>query len=218
MIALCCVAGLAGADHTPSSAIIERAVASVDGRVITLTELEFEARVALIQRGGLGGAADPLDEEALRGALQLSISERLETAEADKLQAFEVSEDEIDAAYQSFRARFDSEKAFNEFLARHEADLQQLKVLLGRRLRTEKILDSKILLRARISEAEVRRYFEQHRTELGGKYGPVRDQIRDKLVRDRYAALAKDELNQIRQGSDVRLIAPFARALRPIEP
>src|SRR5262249_47554751 len=156
---------------------------------ITLSELVFEARVALIERGGLRGADAPLDDETLRSALQLSIAERLETNEADKLQAFPLEDEEVEAAYRAFHSRFQTEDAFNAFLARHEADPQQLKSLLARRLRAEKILDSKVRLRARVTEADARRYFEQHRKELGGNFEEVRDQIREKLFRERYSSL-----------------------------
>jgi len=81
---------------------------------------------------------------------------------------------------------------------------------LARRLRAEKILDSKISLRARVSEAEIRRFYDEHRSALAGSYDEVRGQIREKLVRDRYATLAREELLQVRKGADVRMIAPFA--------
>lgn len=198
----------------PEGAVLERAVAVVSGRVLTLSELEFEARVALIQRGGVHAAAAHLDDEALRSALELAIGERLETDAADKLQAFPVEEGELDAAVRAFRAKFDGERDFARFLERYEANVQELAAVLARKIRAEKILDSKIRLRARVSEADVKRYYEQHRTELSGSYDELRSKLREKLVRDRYAALAREELHQIRKGVDVRLIAPFARAQR----
>ncbi len=192
--------------------VIERVVALIDGRVLTLSELEFEARVALIQRGGVQAATAPLDDQALRGALELAIGERLETDAADKLQAFPPEEGEVDAAVRTFQAKFDTEAQFSGFLQRHQADVQELAAVLARRLRAEKILDSKIRLRARVSEAEVKRYYEEHQSELSGTYEELRSKLREKLVRDRYAALASEELSQIRKGVDVRLVAPFARA------
>src|SRR5262245_34372054 len=215
LLALATGLAAAGRGHAqvsdPDGVVVERAVALVQGHVLTLSELEFEASVALIQRGGVQAAVTYLDDEALRSALELAIGERLEVESADKLQAFPIGEGEVNAALRAFRAKFASEAEFNAFLQRHQVDVQELAALLARKLRAEKILDSKIRLRARVSEAEVRRYYEQHRSELSGSYEELRSKLREKLVRDRYAALAREELLQIRKGVDVRLIAPFAR-------
>jgi hypothetical protein len=200
-----------GPKQAPESGVIDRLVALVAGRTITLSELEFEARVALIQRGGMEAARAPLNDQALRSALDLAIGERLETEAADKLQAFHLEESEIESAVRDFRSKFRSDSELARFLARHEADEQQLAAVLARRLRAEKILDSKISLKARVSDAEVRRFYDEHRSELGGSFDEVRSSIREKLVRERYAALAREELRQIRKGADVRMIAPFAR-------
>ncbi len=77
LAALCAAAVAAEERHPSEGTVIDRAVAVVDGQLITLSELEFEARVGLIQRGGTRGAEDPLNDEARRSALQLSIVERL---------------------------------------------------------------------------------------------------------------------------------------------
>jgi hypothetical protein len=206
---------LSGAVQSPTEApegqVIDRVVALVGGQLITLSELEFEARVALIEHGGVDAANAPLNDEALRSALELAIGERLETEAADKLQAFRLDEGEVEAAMREFKSKFRSSSDLASFLARHEADESQLAAVLARRLRAEKILDSKISLRARVSDAEVRRFYDEHRSELGGNYEEVRSKVKEKLARDRYAALAREELLQIRKGVDVRMIAPFAR-------
>ncbi len=208
---LCAAAATAEERHASEGTVIDRAVAVVNGQLITLSELELEARVGLIQRGGVRGAEDPLNDEALRSALQLSIVERLETAEADKLHAFALEESEVEAAVREFRSRFESEAAFSRFLARNDVDQQQLGALLGRRLRAARVLDSKIRLRSSISDSESRRYFDEHRADLKLPYEEVREQIQQKLFRDRYNERVKAELKQMRKLADVRLIAPFAR-------
>ena len=191
--------------------IIDRVVASVAGHVITLSELEFEARVALIQHGGLQAAHAPLDDRALRAALELAVAERLETDAADRLQVFNLEESEVASALSDFKSKFPTKAELAEFLARHEADEQQLAAVLARRLRAEKIVDSKVSLKARVSDDEMRRYYDAHRSELGGSYEQMRAAIRTKLLRERYAELAREEMDQIRKGADVRMIAPFAR-------
>src|SRR6478736_150818 len=52
-----CLPWVAGAEPT----VIDRSVALVNGQVMTLSELDFEARVLLIYAGGTEAATAPLD-------------------------------------------------------------------------------------------------------------------------------------------------------------
>jgi hypothetical protein len=192
----------------------EPSAAPLPAEVITLTGLEFEARVALVQRGAIRAATEPLDEEALRGALEYSISERLLAGEAEALDAWRVEAAELESAMRAFGNRFSARWEYTAFLARHEADEQALARVLERSLRAAKVLDSKVRLRAQVPEVEVRRYYEAHQTELGRSYDEVRTSLREKLVRDRYQELAKAELDQLRRTHDVRRVAPFTRTER----
>jgi hypothetical protein len=194
--------------------VIDRVVAIVEGQVLSLSELEFEARVALIQRGGMQASEAPLDEETLRGALELAISQRLQVLGAERLQAYPVERAEVDARVATFRGKFPDEGAFETFLARHDTDVEQLTAVLERNLRAERILDSRIRLRAQVDEAEVRRHYEQNAADFPGGYEAARAAVRARLVRERYSALAAAELAQVRANAQVRRVAPFAREAR----
>jgi hypothetical protein len=176
----------------------EPGAAPLPADVITLSGLDFEARVALVQRGAIRAATERLDEDALKGALDYAISERLLAGEADALDAWRVEASEVESAVRAFRGRFASRSDFSAFLARHEVDEQALARVLERSLRASKVLDSKVRLRAQVSEAEVRRYYDAHRAELGKSYEELRGALREKLVRDRYQQLAETELEQLR--------------------
>ena len=190
--------------------VIDRVVAVIGTQVLTLSELEFEARVTLVQRGGVRAAEVSLDEQTLKGALELAINQRLLVG-ADRLQAFQAERSEVEARLRAFRERFEDETALLAFLARHDADLEQLTAVLERSVRAERILDSRIRLRAQVSEAEVRRYWEEHKGKLGGPFEAVRDTLKEKLFRDRYNQLAKDEFKLVRESVRIRRVAPFAR-------
>lgn len=194
---------------------LDRVVAVIGNQVLTLSELEFETRVALVLRGGVRAAEAPLDEQTLRGALELAINQRLLVAGADRLQAFPAERSEVEGRLKAFRERFEDETALLAFLARHEADLEQLTAVLERGVRAERILDSRVRLRAQVSEAEVRRYWEEHKAVLGGPYESVREALKEKLFRERYGQLAKEEFAQVRAGAKVRRVAPFAREALP---
>jgi len=194
--------------------LLDRVVAVIENQVLTLSELEFETRVALVQRGGVRAAEAPLDEQTLKVALELAINQRLLVAGADRLKAFQAERSEVEARLRSFRERFESEPALLDFLARHDADLEQLTVVLERSVRAERILDSRIRLRAQVSEAEVKRFWEQNKATLGGPYESVRDALKERLVRERYSDLAKEEFGRVRANARVRRVAPFAREAR----
>ncbi|HET9155696.1 MAG TPA: hypothetical protein VFN91_03450, partial [Myxococcaceae bacterium] len=93
--ALVVLAALLSAD--PAAArVLDRVVALVDGRVLSWTQLDFEARVMLIDRGGVEAATAPLDAATIQNALDLAIAQRAASTEADKLNAYPVEPAEID--------------------------------------------------------------------------------------------------------------------------
>lgn len=202
-------------DAASGGRVLDRVVAVIGNQVLTLSELEFETRVALVLRGGVRAAEAPLDEQTLRGALELAINQRLLVAGADRLQAFPAERSEVEGRLKAFRERFAGETELLAFLARHDADLEQLTAVLERGVRAERILDSRVRLRAQVSEAEVRRYWEEHKAVVGGPYESVREALKEKLFRERYGLLAKEEFAQVRAGAKVRRVAPFAREALP---
>jgi hypothetical protein len=208
------VAPRATASQEAEARVVDRVVAVIEGQVLTLSELRFEARVALVQRGGMQALESPLDEDTLRGALDFIIHQRVQVLNADRLQAFPAEPAEVQVRLAAFQARVGGEAALGRFLARHDMDLAGLEQVLARGLRAERILDSRIRLRAQVGETEVRRYFEQHAAEYPAGYEAVRAAIRETLVRERYGALAAEELAQVRSSAQVRRVAPFAREAR----
>jgi hypothetical protein len=192
----------------PEPRVVDRVVAVVEGRAITLSQLEFEVRVALIQQGGLAAAEVPLDQAALRCGLDLAIAQRLASNEADRLQAFPVDEAEVVAAINAMREKLGA-KAYQGFLARWDTDEPHLASVLARSIRADRFLSSKVRLRTQVSEAEVRKYYDDH--PQGQRYEAIRVALREKLMREKYQQAVADEIAQARRTADVRLVAPFAR-------
>ena len=74
------------------------------------------------------------------------------------------------------------------------------------------MLDRRIRLRSLVTDLEVRRYYDAHVSELGAvSFESVREALREKLHRERYAKLAAEELRKVREEGQVRRIAPCAR-------
>ncbi|RKG86661.1 hypothetical protein [Corallococcus terminator] len=195
--------------------VVDRVVAVIEGQVLTQSELEMEARVALIQRGAVRVAALPLDEQTLQGALELSINQRIQVLGADRLQAFPAEPSEVEGRLDAFRTRLGGEEALRRFLARHDVDQDALVAVLTRGLRAERILDSRVRLKAQVSEAEVRHHYDEHRDLYPGEFDQAaRTAIREQLVRARYGELAAQALAEVRKSAQVRRVAPFAREAR----
>lgn len=195
----------------PAPRVLDRAVASVQGKVIAASQLDFEARVLLVNAGGVQAAFAPLDHQALESSLKAIIDQRLAVLEADKLEAYALEGGELERAIASFRARFESEGRFAAFLAQHESTLDDLAEVLRRSLRAQRALEGKLRLRAQVSEREARAA-QAERPAL--RDVPLED-VRAMLVQQRFAELVKRELDAARRQVDVRLLGPYAPRAEP---
>ena len=185
--------------------VIDRVVALVDGRVVSWSQLDFEARVMLIDRGGVEAATAPLDASTIQNALDLAIAQRAATAEADKLNAYPVEPAEIDQRLRTFESRFPSAAAFQAFLKAHDADRAALAEVLARAVRTEKFVEGRVRLRSQVPESEVRKAWEADR---GGRtWEEARGPLRERMQRERAYVLAREALAQLRSSIPVRIIA-----------
>lgn len=203
------------AAEAPQGRVIDQVVAVIEGQVLTRSELEFETRVLFVQRGGVQAAFEPLDDEALKVGLELAINLRLQVLSADRLEAFPTEQAEVGAQLARFRQIFESEEAFQAFLTRSGADVKLLTEVLDRRVRAERILDSRIRPRVQVSEAETKSYYQQHASEYPEGYPAVKVQLQNKLKKERYDLLTAEDLAQLRAAAQVRRVAPFAREARP---
>lgn len=185
--------------------MLDRVVALVDGRVLSWSQLDFEARVMLIDRGGADAATAPLDASTLQNALDLAIAQRAATAEADKLNAYPVEPAEIDQRLRTFESRFPNAAAFQTFLRVHDADRAALAEVLARAIRTEKFIEGRVRLRSQVPESEVRKAWE---ADPGAKsWEEARGPLRDRMQRERAYVLAREALGQLRSSIPVRIVA-----------
>ena len=185
--------------------VLDRVVALVDGRVLSWSQLDFEARVMLIDRGGVDAATAPLDASTLQNALDLAVAQRAATAEADKLNSYPVEPAEIDQRLRTFESRFPSAASFQAFLRTHDADRAALAEVLARAIRTEKFIEGRVRLRSQVPESEVRKAWE---ADGGGQsWEEARGPLRERMQRERAYVLAREALAQLRASVPVRIIA-----------
>jgi hypothetical protein len=205
------LAGVAQASDGGATLYEDRAVAVIDGHVLTWSELEFETRVLLIRAGGVEAATRPLDLDILKKGLETVIGQRLVSAEADKLRAFSLEDGEVETALQGFERQFADRGAYQAFLLRHEMDEASLGAVLMRSLRTQRVFDGKLRLRAQVSEAEAKR-LQLSRADLKDLPLPL---LRQKVFNERYTELIANELKTLRKQARVRLLGAFAPELNP---
>jgi hypothetical protein len=190
--------------HPVAARVLDRVVALVDGRVLSWSQLDFEARVMLIDRGGVEAATAPLDASTIQNALDLAVAQRAATAEADKLNAYPVEPAEIDQRLRTFESRFATLAAFQAFLKAHDADRAALAEVLARALRTEKFVEGRVRLRSQVPESEVRKAWEANR---GGRSWEEARGRGERMQRERAFVLAREALGQLRTSIPVRVIA-----------
>jgi hypothetical protein len=147
---LVAVALALGATSAADDPIADRVVAVVRSspqaqpRVLTLSRVEEEARVALIARGGALAASAPLDSAALRAGLEWAVDQTLLADEASRLQVLEADPADVAAELQRFKARFATPADYGAFLARLDATDDEIAAILRRTLAVKRYVEGRV--------------------------------------------------------------------------
>jgi hypothetical protein len=189
---------------------VVRNPATAPPRVVTLTKLTEEARVALVSRGATAAASGPLDAEALRAALEWLLAQILVADDADRLRVYEIPREEVLAELGRFRARFAARGEYERFLAGTELSEEELVVILARTLRVQRYVESRVGRSARVEERDVERWLEAR--GAAGASGPVRDAARAELVEERTRIHVRELVEELRSRADVRVLGALAPA------
>lgn len=190
---------------------IDKIVAVLDQQPILRSDLEIEARVALIQQGGVAAAdVAVLDQEVLARTLEHVINQRLIGREADRLQVFRLEDEARRHAYEAFVRKLGGEALFQAFLNRHEISAHRIVVILERELRVTQFLANKVGLGARVAEIDARKYFEAHPERFHGTvFSDVQESIVAMLTRERVMTLTRQFLDALRSRAELRILMPL---------
>ncbi len=211
---LLAAAAAASPDPAPGAPVVEQVVAVVRNpagaapRALTLTKLVEESRIALVSRGAVEAAFQPLDAAALRAGLAWLVDETLVADEAARLQVHEVDREVVAAAVRGFQERFPDAASYRRFLSVTELGEEDVAAALARSIRVERYLETRVGPGARVGEEEV----ERHVRASGAGSDGERDRARAELERARAQAQARELLRELRSRADVRVLDP---ALRP---
>ncbi|OFX20781.1 MAG: hypothetical protein A2V77_02120 [Anaeromyxobacter sp. RBG_16_69_14] len=207
------------ASGSPPGEEVERVVAVIrsptatESNVVTLSKVEEEARIALVSRGAVLAATQPLDGAALKAGLEYLVDQTLLGEEAARLHVFEIDRADAVAELARFRAHFARLSEYDEFLARWDLSEGELEAVLRRTLRVKRYVESRASQAAEVPEGEVTAWLARHRAELGADDRPaVRARLIEERTVDEVKALARDLRSraEVRLLGDVEGLAPSA--------
>jgi hypothetical protein len=194
-------------------------------RPITQSELDFEARVALIRQGGILAATRTITEELLTDTLDYVIGQNLAQMEIQRLKIDEPDESEVTREREAFANRFPTPSTYQAFLKRYDAGdphvgEEALTAILRRDLRVARYFERRVRLMVRIDEGEVKKYIAEHPEAMAAlDKQAATEAVRAKLARERAAEITRHEMAAIRERHrfEVQMIAPIARHARSSE-
>ncbi len=175
MNALCLAAALLLSAAPPPARVVDRVAATVDGDTVTLSELVDRAGADYQRAEALppGEARERARAKALRAALDQIVAEKLFAAQATALQV-EVTDAQVDAAIDDIkkRNRFD-DAMLAEALAQQGLTRESFRKQVKRDLEAFQILNFKVRSRVKVSDDDVRNYYQTHQELFAGD-----DQVR----------------------------------------
>jgi peptidyl-prolyl cis-trans isomerase SurA len=150
--------------------VVDRVAATVNGDVVTLSDLEERAGAewARAERMEPGAAREEARKAALRRALDGIVAEKLLSKQAEVLQ-IETTDAQIDAAIADIKARnhFDDAQ-LDRALADQGLDRATFRKQVRRELETYQVLQYKVRGRVKLSDDDVKNYYQTHPQEFGG--------------------------------------------------
>jgi hypothetical protein len=184
--------------------LVDEVVAVVDAHSITLSELQAETRLRLVEAQGAGVAYLPLDRRLLAASLRKTIEERVVIAEVERLKLFDLDRGEVDTLMARVRVRFAKEADWEAFTRFIELTDEEISVILARELRVARYLDNRLKLAAQVRESELASAQGARQFSFS-----EREALREKLAQEKYQRLLQDLLADLRKRATVRVLDPL---------
>ena len=196
--------------------LLDRVAATVNGEVITLQELQDRAGEAWRRADRLppGAERDMSTRLALRRAYETVLTEKLFHAQV-LAQQLEITDAQVDAAIEDIkkRNRFE-DKQLDLLLAEQGLDRAGFRAQIRRELESMQLLGAKVRNRIKISDEDLRNYFQLHERDFQGEEELHVRHILLPLPEDapaaeaqRVEALAGKVLQRLKTGEDFAALA-----------
>jgi hypothetical protein len=167
-----------------SAVEVDHIVAVVDKEILTDSQLRIEARLSLAWREGEVAAHAPLSRELLGALREWTVQQMLIAAQARRLGADDVSDEEVATRLATLVGRFAAPARYVAFCASYGISDAAVSEILARDLRNERYMIQR--MRTRL---------------LGGGDAQA-------IAPERYAAAVKVWLEELRQSAELRLEGP----------
>ncbi len=188
--------------------VVDRIVAVVNDEIITMSELQ---NVAKSIEAGAGVKPSAKDEKALqKQMLEVLIDRKLAKEEA-KRRGISLSDKEINATLEQFRKRnnLTDDEALNKALSQAGLTLRELKQQISDQLIQQRLLQVAVGAKIAVSDAEIRRVYEERFKESGSRvhlvgvkmpFPPNATQAQKEEVKKKAETL----LQQVKQGASLK--------------
>lgn len=180
--------------------IIDRVLAVVGGRIVTLSDARAAVRLQLVPLEG--------SNAAMAEALQRLIDRRLVLAEIERYAPPEPTAEAIDEAVGRLRQRFEDDVAFDDALGQTGMSPEALRRFVRDTLRIESYEQQRFGSMVQPADEELLRHYREHPDAftVGGVRQPfeaVRDEVRARVIESRRVALVREWLDGLRRRGDV---------------
>ncbi|HEX4381609.1 MAG TPA: hypothetical protein VH083_01625 [Myxococcales bacterium] len=184
--------------------LVDEVVAVVDAHSITLSELQAETRIRLVEAQGAAVAFLPLDRKLLAASLRKTIEERVVIAEVERLKLFDLDRAEVEALVARVRVKFAKETDWEAFTRFIELTDDEIGNIVARELRVARYLDNRLKLAAQVRDSELAALEGNRKLNTGEK-----ELLREKLAQEKYQRLLQDLLADLRKRATVRVLDPL---------
>ena len=146
--------------------VVDRIVAEVNDEIITMSELKAASK-SMEAKSGLKPKGKE-EKEVERQMLEALIDRKLAKAEA-KRRGMTIEDKELAAALENFKKRnnLPSDEALKEALGKSGSTLKEFKQNITDQMMQDRLVTVAVGAKSMVSEAEVRRAYEEHHKEGG---------------------------------------------------
>lgn len=173
--------------------------------VVTASEVEVAARLALVERRSAAGGAP--SEGLRRAVLEQLVAEVLVFREAERLALAETSPEDVRRGHAALAERVGGEDALARFAEEVDLSAAEIDLLVARRVVVERFVQTNLRAGIEVSNEDVEReYAAGDHPFVGRPLADVRDALRAWLVETRFRAALDRWVRALRGRGRVRVI------------
>lgn len=190
--------------------LVDRVIATVAKDAITLSDLERQARVILILRGGPQALGGLNDAGFVASVMDFLTNQLLIVQEMRKQAGYAqgAGEDDAREELKKFVAKFADQAAYKQFLQLADISEDSIKDLLLKNLRVERFLETKSRQASQVTDEEAEDEFRKSPGQFPGKkFNEVAAQVKSFMMRARAEKFVREYLADLRQKYEVRVLA-----------